>query len=121
MKMTKYRMFNDSDPSVKMEPSDICPKEAFTTGDHTELNHSLYETKDESILAGVWTCAPSREVIDAYPVNEMMTVLGGSVSITNAAGEVEIFTKGDSFFIPKGAKVIWEITETLTKHYMIAA
>lgn len=117
----KYRMFDDADPSVTMEPSDICPKEAFTTGDHTELNHSFYEASDESILAGVWTCAPSREVIDAYPVNEMMTVLAGSVSITNEAGDVETFTKGDSFFIPKGAKVIWEITETLTKHYMIAA
>ncbi len=121
MTMTKYRMFADTDPSVTMAPSDICPKDAFTTDDETELNHSFYEAGDDSILAGVWTCAPSREVIDAYPVNEMMTVLKGSVSITNAAGEVEVFTKGDSFFIPKGAKVIWEITETLTKHYMIAA
>ena len=120
MPKTNYRMFAADDPNVSMEPSDICPKEAFTTTDTTELSHSFYETKDESILAGVWTCAPSREVIDAYPVNEMMTVLGGSVSITNEAGEIETFTKGDSFFIPKGAKVIWEITETLTKHYMIA-
>lgn len=119
--MTKYRMHPADDPSVTMQPSDICPKDAFTTGDQTELNHSFYETSDESILAGVWTCAPSREVIAAYPVNEMMTVLSGAVSITNAAGEVETFTKGDSFFIPKGAKLIWEITETLTKHYMIAA
>ncbi len=121
MKMTRYRMFNDDDPAVKMEPSDICPKEAFTTDDHTELNHSFYEAEDESILSGVWICAPSREVIDSYPVNEMMTVLGGSVTITNAAGETETFTRGDSFFIPKGAKIVWEITETLKKHYLIAA
>lgn len=119
--MKNYRMFAADDASVKMEVSDLCPKEAFTTDDHTELNCEFYATEDESILAGVWTCAPSREVIDAYPVNEMMTVLSGSVSITNADGEAETFTKGDSFFIPKGAKVIWEITETLTKHYMIAA
>ena len=119
--MTKYRMLAADDPAVTMVPSDICPKEAFTTDDHTELNHEFYATKDESILAGVWTCAPSREVIDAYPVHEMMTVLSGSVSITNEAGETETFTSGDSFFIHKGAKVIWEITETLTKHYMIAA
>lgn len=121
MKITRYRMLAANDPAVSMAPSDICPTEAFTTDDRTELNHEFYATPDESILAGVWTCAPSREVIDAYPVNEMMTVLGGSVSITNEAGETETFTKGDSFFIHKGARVIWEITETLTKHYMIAA
>ena len=117
--MTKYRMFAADD--VTMTPSNICPEEAFTTDDRTELNCEFHATPDESILAGVWTCAPSREVIDAYPVNEMMTVLSGSVSITNADGETETFIKGDSFFIPKGAKVIWEITETLTKHYLIAA
>ena len=121
MPMKHYRMFAPDDPSVSMAPSEFCPKDAFTTADQTEQNHSFYETEDESILAVVWTCAPSKEIIDAYPVNEMMTVLGGSVSITNEAGDVETFTKGDSFFIHKGAKVIWEITETLTKHYMIAA
>lgn len=120
MTMKTYRMFNADDPNVKMAPSDICPKEAFTTDDQTELNHEFHAAKDGGILAGVWTCAPSREVIDAYPVDEMMTVLSGSVSITNADGEVETFTTGDSFFIPKGARIIWEITEKLTKHYMIA-
>lgn len=103
-----------------MTPSDMTPAAAFTTADQTELNHCFYETEDESILAGIWECAPCREEIEAYPVNEMMTVLAGAVSVTNEDGVKETFTTGDSFFIPKGAKVIWEITETLRKHYFIA-
>lgn len=121
MSMTQFRMGADDETLSKMVPSDFTPAGAFTTADHTEKNHCFYQTEDESILSGVWECAPCREEIDAYPVNEMMTVLSGSVTVTNDAGIAETFTAGASFFIPKGARVIWEITETLRKHYLIAA
>ena len=49
----------------------------------------------------------------------MMTVISGSVTITNADGQSDTFTAGDSFFIAKGAKCTWEINETLRKFYMI--
>jgi uncharacterized cupin superfamily protein len=51
----------------------------------------------------------------------MMTVISGSLTVTNEDGEAETFTSGDSLFIPKGAKVTWHITETLKKYYLIAA
>jgi uncharacterized cupin superfamily protein len=108
------------DPAA-MQPSDICPPEAFTSADHSELNFTAFATDGEEILSGVWECAPSREVIDAYPVHEMMTVISGSLTLTHADGRAETFTKGDTFFIAKGTPVIWEITETLRKFYMIAA
>jgi uncharacterized cupin superfamily protein len=49
----------------------------------------------------------------------MMTVLAGSVTLTNADGSSDTFTAGDTFFIAKGTQCIWEITETLRKYYMI--
>ena len=51
----------------------------------------------------------------------MMTVISGSVTLTNAKGQSETFTSGDVFFISKGTKCTWHITETLRKFYMIAA
>jgi uncharacterized cupin superfamily protein len=51
----------------------------------------------------------------------MMTILSGSVTVTNVEGQSETFTVGDAFFIPKGTKCTWHITETLRKFYMIAA
>jgi uncharacterized cupin superfamily protein len=108
-------------PSPDMQPSDLTPPEAFTTKDTTELNNTLFETDDGSILTGVWECAPCREEIDSYPVHEMMTVISGSLTMTHADGRTETFTAGDTFFIAKGTQCIWEITRTLRKYYMIAA
>lgn len=104
-----------------LQPSDMTPADAFTTADKTELNDTFFATDDESILTGVWECAPSKEVIDSYPVHEMMTVISGSVTLTDAEGNAETFTAGDTFFIPKGTPCTWEITETLRKFYMIAS
>ena len=50
----------------------------------------------------------------------MMTVISGSLTVTNVDGQAETFTSGDSLFIPKGTKCTWHITETLRKFYMIA-
>ena len=49
-----------------------------------------------------------------------MTVISGSVTMTNADGSSDTFTAGDTFFIAKGTKCVWEVTETLRKFYMIA-
>lgn len=115
------RLLPGGDPSAGMRPSNLTPPEAFTGDDRSELNHTFFATDDESILSGVWECAPCREEIESYPVHEMMTVISGSVTLTGADGRSETFTVGDSFFVPKGTKCTWEITETLRKFYMIAA
>ena len=116
-----FGLLADGDPTTGMQPSNLTDPQAFTSDDHTELNNTFFATSDESILSGVWECAPSKEEINAYPVHEMMTVISGSVTITNAEGNAETFTAGDTFFIPKGTKCTWHITETLRKFYMIAA
>ena len=114
------RLLPGGDPTTGMQPSSFTEPGAFTTDDETEINHTFFATPDESVLAGVWECAPCREEIDSYPVHEMMTVISGSVTVTNADGEADTYTSGDVFFIPKGTKCTWEITETLRKFYLIA-
>ena len=109
------------DPETGMEPSNLTPAENFTTDDHSELIHTFYTTDDSSTYSGVWECAPSRIEIDSYPVHEMMTVISGSVTVTNDGSSPQTFTAGDSFVIPKGTKCVWEITEKLRKFFMITA
>ena len=101
-------------------PSHMTSPDDFTTDDKTELIDNLFATPDEKILTGVWECAPAREDIEAYPVHEMMVVISGSLTLTDADGNRDTFTAGDVFFIPKGTRVLWEITEKLRKFYMIA-
>ena len=109
-------------PSNGMLPSNFTSPDAFTTADKSETNHFYFASDDESVLSGVWECAPCKEVIDAYPVHEMMTILSGSVTLTcTDDGNSETFTAGDTFFVAKGTRCTWEITETLHKYYFIAA
>lgn len=121
MTTTFVRLLTGGDPDRGMQPSDMTPAEAFTSDDHTELNHTFFSTDNESILTGVWECAPAKEEIESYPVHEMMTVISGSVTVTSPDGASDTFTSGDTFFIPKGTPVTWHITETLRKFYMIAS
>lgn len=114
------RLLRNGHPDSGMQPSNLTAAEAFTGDDKTETNHTFHSNADDTILVGVWECAPCREEIDAYPVDEMMTVISGSVTITGSDGEAETFTAGDTFFIAKGTPLVWQITETLRKYYMIA-
>jgi uncharacterized cupin superfamily protein len=108
-------------PSQDMQPSDLTPVEAFTSDDHSELNHTYFSTTDEKVLTGVWECAPCKEEIESYPVHEMMTVISGSVTLTDEDGQAETFTSGDVFYIAQGTKCTWHITQTLRKFYMISS
>ena len=120
MKTTFYRLHTDGHPVNGMQPSNFTDPDTFTTDDKKETNHSFFQTDDESILTGVWESAPCKEEIESYAAHEMMTVISGSVTLTNADGHAETFTAGDTFFVAKGTKFTWHITETLKKFYMIA-
>ncbi len=105
-----------------MTPSEFTGQDSFTTSNKTELNLYAYASQDESLLSGVWECAPSREEYpDGYPVHEMMHIISGSVTLTHPDGRSETFTAGGTFFIPKGSPCSWENTEVMRKFYMIAA
>lgn len=108
------------DPDPEMETSEMTAKACFTGNDKTELIHTHFANEDESILTGTWECAPCVEDIPAYPVHELMTIVSGRITLTHPDGAKEHMKAGDTFFIAKGAPVVWEITETLRKIYMIA-
>lgn len=103
-----------------MKASNFTDPDDFTTGDKTELIDMHFATEDEKILVGVWECAPCREEIDSYPAHELMSVISGSVTVTDDDGNAHTFAAGDVFFIPRGTRCVWEITATLRKTFMIA-
>ena len=97
-----FRLLPDGEPATGMQPSNFTDHDAFTTANKREVNHTFFQTEDGSTLSGVWECAPCREEIDAYPAHEMMTVLAGSVTLTNADGSFDTFTTYDTFFYRQG-------------------
>jgi uncharacterized cupin superfamily protein len=116
-----FRLLPEGDPVSGLQPVAEVAQEDFTTEDRSEIEHIFFTSDDKGTWTGVWECAPCIEDIDSYPVNEMMTVISGSVTLTNENGESETFTSGDTFFLTKGAKIRWQITEKLRKFYMITS
>ena len=121
MKKGFCKFLPSGDPVSGMQPTDAVPPDAFTTEDKIERGHEFFVSDDTKTAAGLWECAPCIEEFDDYPYNEMITVISGSVSLTNENGESETFTSGDTFFIAKDAKIKWEITEKLLKYYMVSS
>ena len=115
-----FRLRSSGDPKEGLVPSDSVAPECFTTDDRTEVIHYAHLNEETGVSSGTWKCAPCREVFEAYPVDEMMTVLEGSVTLTDASGEEQTFVGGDTFFLAKGTPLTWEITETMLKYFMIS-
>ena len=110
-----------SDPVGEVNPSNLIPKGCFTTEDTDETTCPFYDAKDGSVAAGIWECGPCKMEIDNYPVNEMMTIISGTLVLTNADGVEETFGPGEVVFVAKGSKMTWHITERLRKYYMTSA
>jgi uncharacterized cupin superfamily protein len=98
------------------KPSKLIPKSCFTTNETDETTTSFHDV--DGVSAGVWECPPCKLEIPSYPVNEMMTIISGSLTITNEDGIEETFGPGEVVFAAKGSKMTWQITERLRKYYM---
>ncbi len=119
MPNTTFRI--SPEPIGDWEVGDLIPKGCFTTEDQTELNQRFYETTDESIVTGIWECAPCKFEVENSTVDEQMTIISGALTVVNSDGAEEKFTAGDVLFTSKGSSFTWEVTERLRKFYMIAS
>lgn len=113
------RLLRDGDPETGMGPSHLTYPAAFLVDNPTETIHTPFANAQGNVTAGVWECSPCKEEIERYGVDELCTVLSGSVTVTPKGGAAETFGPGDSFVMPQDFSGTWHITETLKKFYMI--
>lgn len=119
MPATCIRLLPGGDPHSGMEPSHLTSPENFLVSDPGETIHIAFRSREGNVTAGVWECSPCREDIKRYGVDELCTVISGSVTITDREGRSETFGPGDSFVMDRDFSGIWHITETLKKFWMI--
>ena len=120
MSSSPVRLLKDGNPENGMGPSSLVRPEAFSVSDPSETIHTPFTNAQGNVTAGVWECSPCLEKIERYGVDEICTVLSGSVTVTGEDGNAQTFGPGDSFVMPQDFKGTWHITETLKKFYMIA-
>lgn len=78
----------------------------------------LYEKPGCSI--GIWSCTPGAWRIVFPPTREeYFHVLEGRLRITSATGDAHIFGPGEACVIPAGFEGVFEVIETVRKHYVL--
>lgn len=116
MNVTTFKIRPDD--SGNKTPSSLIPKPCFTSDETDETTILFHRAEDGSVSAGIWECPPCKLDIEHYPVDEMMTIISGSLTITRADGIEEAFGPGEVVFASKGSKMTWHITERLKKYFM---
>jgi len=113
-----YSLAADAITDEQMQPSNLVDPAAFTSDDHEEHILPIYHSDDGAIVSGIWECDPCLQEVPAYPVNEMMTIISGSLTLTDAEGSSKAYGPGDSLFIARGATFTWHNAEKLKKYFM---
>lgn len=67
---------------------------------------------------GVWRSTPGGWAIESRPDTEVVSVLSGLATITDANGTSYQVGPGDLFVLPAGWSGRWDIIETLEKLYV---
>ena len=76
---------------------------------------TLYQDPGGKFQAGIWDCSPMKRVAGTLERSELMHILEGSGSITNADGVVFNFSAGDTFLVPIGMGYQWQNDEYVKK------
>lgn len=107
------------DPGVKLVPSDPPSAAVLLSPTPKQHNHDAYVAMDGRFMVGVWdTTAYTRKLID-FPRHELMHIMKGSVTFTDAEGDKHVFKAGDTLFVPLGTPNAWSCSDSLRKIYCI--
>lgn len=117
--MTKFICKGAPDSGVAMEPSNYVDPATILEGEAVENAHVYLSSADGKFMAGVWECTPCKEKIDGYPADEFMTVLSGSVTVTDEDGQSQTFSAGESLVMQKGWSGVWEMTGRFKKYFVL--
>jgi uncharacterized cupin superfamily protein len=109
----------DGDPQTGLQPWEPIAAEDLVSGSPLHNGHTCFSTGSDRLTAGVWDAPAHVERRNAYPVDEFMFLLEGSLDIENEDGTTQTFHAGEACFIPKGAVLQWQQSEYLRKFWVI--
>jgi uncharacterized cupin superfamily protein len=78
-----------------------------------------YKDHTGKFMAGTWQSEAFNTEMQPFPRNEFVYLQSGSLVITEAEGDEQVFTAGDAFFVPQGALCSWRATDEVRTFYAI--
>ena len=83
----------------------------------TRHDHVYFEDMTGQMTVGLWDSTAFEHPVTPFPCNELMCLLEGSATLTDADGVAHEFHAGDTLFIPKGAPIGWRNSEYVRHFY----
>lgn len=95
------------------------PKMTAVTTGQTEASLTVWATDDGRIDTGLWEATPGTFTASRDGYSEICTLLSGRVTITGEGEDPVIYESGDIVAMPSGWRGVWEVHETVRKHYTV--
>lgn len=94
------------DPNVPLEVWPDFPESEISSGTRASIGHRWIDDKTTGLSVGVWEAEANLGRWMKWPVHEFMVVMEGEVVMVEEDRET-VIGPGESFFIPKGRRCIW--------------
>ena len=94
------------DPNVPLEVWPDFPESEISSGTRASIGHRWIDDKITGLSVGVWEAEANLGRWMRWPVHEFMVVVEGEVVMVEEDRET-VIGPGESFFIPKGRRCIW--------------
>jgi uncharacterized cupin superfamily protein len=107
------------DPQAALAPSPGPAPEILLSPAPEQRDKPYFTDLTGQWSVGVWDSSAYRRKTIAFPRHELMHILEGAVSLTEAGGPTHEFRAGDTFFVPMGTRCDWRTDGYLRKLYCI--
>ena len=115
--MTKPAIIRFDEAALLEAWPEAAPSE-IASGTRASAGRRWIDDKARGISAGIWEAEANLGRWVKYPVHEFMIVLEGEVVMVEEDRET-IIGPGESFFIPKGRRCIWNQSGYVKKFFVI--
>jgi uncharacterized cupin superfamily protein len=105
---------SDADLFGPLEPTG--PRVGADRGEPMTATRVLHDAGP--VQVGIWECTPGGWSIADRPNTEIVHLLRGEATITDADGAVRQLVAGSAVVLPRGWSGRWDITATIRKLYV---
>lgn len=109
--------FQPIDNAGPLSPSNPPADDVLLSEQPACRSGNQFASADGVFKCGIWDSTPYRRLPIHFHHSELMHLLAGSVTFTDAAGRTATFREGDTFIIEKGADCSWDSEEYVSKIY----
>ena len=111
---TTAKLLKESIADAELDPLPI-PEDDVVSGNPETSSRMLWSSDDGTLFNGIWQSTPGTFMLD-HP-GETIAVLQGRATLTMSDGDSLEITAGDIVYVPEGARVKWEVHETVRKAF----